>query len=218
MCLWITTSPLLMMLAVSLSLSKFCWGYRFCTEGGRQNRKNTVFHTLPAKPAVFPLDGKVIQLGHSHSCCCAFQPLGHDVVELCSLGAQGQSLPALSDKGILLLPDFHDVVEWSLKFKLLPSGGILSQSLSSWVTIPSAFFFEEMRWGLPAQQCYFICTRVPEALDEKREMHWQDRSKRNWLLFLKCILRQSFPVWIFSKNDSMLVWALFRCSWLLRVL
>lgn len=33
--------------------------------GGRQNRKNAVFSTVPAKPGVFLLDEKVIQLGRS---------------------------------------------------------------------------------------------------------------------------------------------------------
>lgn len=66
-----------------------------------------------------------------HSCYCAFQPLRYGVVELCSLGEQGQSSPRLSDKGILFLADFHDVVERSLKLKSFPSGGIISQQLSS---------------------------------------------------------------------------------------
>lgn len=48
-----------------------------------------------------------------HSYYCAFQSLRHNVVELCSLAeqGQGQSSSRLSDKGILLLADFHDAVK-----------------------------------------------------------------------------------------------------------
>lgn len=40
--------------------------------------------------------------------------------------------------------------------------------------------------------CYFISIRVPETLVREWkccDRILQDRSKRNWLLFLKCILR-----------------------------
>lgn len=55
-----------------------------CTGGGRPKRGKMMCLVLfLAKPGVFLLGEKVVQIDVLHSCYCAFQPLRYDVMELC---------------------------------------------------------------------------------------------------------------------------------------